>query len=63
MVVSEARVGGERPASPCGLRLRSSSYTVTRRRILACQGVVLNQLLAWEGMSGFAFGYAVTGFV
>jgi hypothetical protein len=32
-------------------------------RRLACQGVVLDQVLAWRRMSGFACGYAGTGFV
>jgi len=30
---------------------------------MACQGVVLDQVLASEGMPGFAFGYAVAAFV
>jgi len=30
---------------------------------LAYQGVVLNPVKTWMGMPGFAFGYAVAGFV
>jgi len=32
-------------------------------RRLACPGVVFDQVLTWEGMPGFAVGYAVAGFV
>ena len=32
-------------------------------RRLACPGVVFDQVLTWEGMPGFACGYAVAGFV
>ena len=37
-----------------GLRLRASHYAGTRRRGLACPGVVLDQVLASKGMPGFA---------
>ena len=60
------------PASPsaCGFALRvtpsQDAVTLFARasldRIVACQGVVLDPPLAFMGMPGFAFSYAVAGF-